>query len=179
MSKKVWFITGASRGFGRIWAEAALRRGDSVVATARELKVLAPLSVEFGESVLCIQMDVTNRDEVFGAVKTAAQHFGRLDVIVCAAGYGLFGAIEEVEQEDARANMETNVFGTLSVIQAVLPYLRKQGSGHILPVSSLGGVVGLPMFFQATKFAIEGIGEALAQEVAPLGIKVTLIEPGA
>jgi NAD(P)-dependent dehydrogenase (short-subunit alcohol dehydrogenase family) len=122
---------------------------------------------------------VTDRDAVFAQVAAANQHFGRLDVLLHAAGYGLLGAVEEVAFAAARANIETNVLGTLSLIQAILPIMRAQGSGHILPVSSLGGVVAIPMFFQATKFAVEGIAEALAAEVAELGIHVTLIEPGA
>jgi NAD(P)-dependent dehydrogenase (short-subunit alcohol dehydrogenase family) len=129
--------------------------------------------------VLPLTLDVTRRPDVVHAVRQAASHFGRLDIVITAAGYGLYGAVEEVSEADARHNIETNVFGTLSVIQAALPIMRAQGSGHILPVSSLGGIVAGPMFFQATKWAVEAIGESLAREVAEFGIRVTLIEPGA
>lgn len=181
MSKqKVWFITGASRGFGHHWAEAALKRGDKVAATARDPKALDGLVATYGNSVLALPLDVTDRSAVFKAVNQAHQHFGRLDVILSNAGYGLMGAVEEASLEDARANFETNVLGTLSVIQAALPLLRAQRSGHILPVSSVGGLVTFPLggIYQATKFAVEGLAQTLAQEVAAFGIKVTLIEPG-
>jgi NAD(P)-dependent dehydrogenase (short-subunit alcohol dehydrogenase family) len=177
---KIWFVTGASRGFGRIWTEAALKRGDRVVATARESKALDELVAAYGDSILALPLDVTDRDAVFAAVRQAHRHFGRLDVILCNAGYGYMGAIEEVVTAEAEANFDTNVFGTLSVIQAALPLLRAQHSGHILTVSSIGGVVGFPTggIYVATKFAVEGMSEALAGEVAGFGIKVTIIEPG-
>jgi NAD(P)-dependent dehydrogenase (short-subunit alcohol dehydrogenase family) len=177
---KIWFITGVSRGFGRIWTEAALKRGDRVAATARDSETLSDLVTTYGESVLPLSLDVTNRDAVFEAVKKAHQNFGRLDVVLCNAGYGYMGAVEEVVAADAHANFDTNVFGTLSVIQAALPLLRTQGSGHILTVSSIGGVIGFPTggIYAATKFAVEGMSEALAGEVAGFGIKVTIIEPG-
>ncbi len=181
MSKqKVWFITGASRGFGHRWAEAALKRGDKVAATARDPKALDGLVASYGASVLALPLDVTDQDAVFHAVNQAHRHFGRLDVILSNAGYGLMGAVEEASLDDARANFETNVLGTLSVIQAALPLLRAQGSGHILPVSSVGGLVTFPLggIYQATKFAVEGLAQTLAQEVAAFGIKVTVIEPG-
>jgi NAD(P)-dependent dehydrogenase (short-subunit alcohol dehydrogenase family) len=177
---KVWFVTGASRGFGRIWTEAALRRGDRVAATARDLKALDDLVATYGDSILALSLDVTDRDAVFEAVRQAHRHFGRLDVILCNAGYGYMGAIEEVVTAEAQANFETNVFGTLSVIQAALPLLRAQSSGHILTLSSIGGVIGFPTggIYVATKFAVEGMTEALAGEVASFGIKVSIIEPG-
>jgi NAD(P)-dependent dehydrogenase (short-subunit alcohol dehydrogenase family) len=177
---KVWFVTGASRGFGRIWTEAALKRGDKVAATARDVKALDDLVGAHGASILALPLDVTDRDAVFGAVDQAHRHFDRLDVILCNAGYGYMGAIEEVVTADAQANFDTNVFGTLSVIQAALPLLRAQRSGHILTVSSIGGVIGFPTggIYVATKFAVEGMSEALAGEVASFGIKVTIIEPG-
>ena len=179
-SPKVWFITGASRGFGRRWAEAALARGDKVAATARDLQSLEVLQKQYDKALLLLPLDVTDHDEVVRTVNRAHQHFGRLDVILSVAGYGYMGAIEEVSIQDARANFETNVFGTLSVIQAALPLLRAQGSGHILPVSSAGGIVAFPTggIYEATKFAVEGLAEALAGEVAGFGIKVTIIEPG-
>lgn len=177
---KVWFITGASRGFGRIWAEAALRRGDKVIATARDPNALGELAAAYGENVLILPLDVTDRSAAFDAVARGHAHFGRLDVILCSAGYGYMGAIEELVPEDAKANFETNVYGTLSVIQAALPFLREQSSGHILTVSSIGGVLAFPTggAYTATKFVIEAMSEALAGEVAGFGIKVTIIEPG-
>ena len=182
MSKqqKVWFITGSSRGFGRIWAEAALKRGDQVVATARDAKSLQPLVETYRDAVLPLQLDVTDRESVFEVVGKAHKHYGRLDVILSNAGYGCMGAIEEVPFEEIKANYETNVFGTLSVIQAALPYLRAQKSGHIITVSSIGGVVGFPTggIYTSTKFAVEAFSEALAGEVAGMGIKVSILEPG-
>ena len=179
-SSKVWFITGASRGFGRVWAEAALKRGDRVVAAARNPSALDELVETYEDAVLVLPLDVTDRDAVFKAVAKAFVHFGRLDVILCNAGYGYMGAIEELQPEQVKANFETNVFGTLSVIQAALPILRTRGSGHIITVSSIGGVIGFPTggSYTASKFAIEAMSEALAGEVAPFGIKVTILEPG-
>lgn len=178
---KVWLVTGASRGFGRIWTEAALQRGDKVVATARDPKALGGLVATYGDAVLALPLDVTDHDAVFAAINRGHQHFGRLDVILCNAGYAYMGAIEEVVLDDARADFETNLFGTLSVIQAALPLLRAQRSGHILTLSSIGGVVSFPTagIYSATKFAVESLSEALAGEVAGFGIKVTIIEPGA
>ncbi|PQV45137.1 SDR family NAD(P)-dependent oxidoreductase [Paraburkholderia sp. BL21I4N1] len=177
---KVWFITGTSSGFGRVWTEAALKRGDRVVATARNAASLNELVAAHGDAVLPLSLDVTDRDAVFEAVAQAHRHFGRLDVIVSNAGYGYMGAIEELEYEQAKASFDTNVFGTLSVIQAALPILRAQGSGHVLTVSSIGGVIAFPTggTYTATKFAVEAISEALAAEVSAFGIKVTIIEPG-
>jgi NAD(P)-dependent dehydrogenase (short-subunit alcohol dehydrogenase family) len=177
---KVWFITGASRGFGRVWTEAALKRGDQVVATARDPGTLDDLVKIYGNAILALPLDVTARDAVFAAVGAAHRHFKRLDVIVCNAGYGYMGAIEELEPSQVKASFDTNVFGTLWVLQAALPILRAQASGHILTVSSIGGVIGFPTggTYPATKFAVEALSEALAAEVAGFGIKVTIIEPG-
>jgi NAD(P)-dependent dehydrogenase (short-subunit alcohol dehydrogenase family) len=136
--QKVWFITGSSRGFGLVWTEAVLKRGDKLAASARNPKALKAFVEAYGDAVLPLKLDVTDRDAVFEAVRKAHQHFGRLDVILSNAGYGILGALEEVSIEDVRTNFETNVFGTLSVIQAALPLLRAQGNGHILPVSSVG-----------------------------------------
>src|SRR3984957_8114955 len=179
-SSKVWFITGASRGFGRVWTEAALKRGDQVVATARNPGTLDELVKTHGDALLVLPLDVTDRDAVFEAVGQAHRHFKRLDVILCNAGYGYMGAIEELEPGQVKANFETNVFGTLAVVQAALPILRAQASGHILTVSSIGGIIGFPTggSYTASKFAIEAMSEALAGEVAAFGIKVTIIEPG-
>jgi NAD(P)-dependent dehydrogenase (short-subunit alcohol dehydrogenase family) len=176
---KVWFITGTSRGFGRIWAEAALERGDSVVATARKVQSLDGLVARYGPKVLALALDVTDAAGVTEAVKQAKARFGRLDVVVNNAGYGLFGTIEEVTHEEVRAQMETNLFGALWVTKAVLPMLRAQRSGHILQVSSIGGVNAFPTLglYHASKWALEGFSQSLAGEVKDLGIKVTLVEP--
>jgi NAD(P)-dependent dehydrogenase (short-subunit alcohol dehydrogenase family) len=179
-SEKVWFITGASRGFGREWTIAALERGDRVAATARDTATLDDLVERFGERILPLQLDVTDRAADFAAVARAHERFGRLDVVVNNAGYGHFGFVEEVSEADARAQMETNLFGALWVTQAALPVLRAQGSGHVLQVSSIGGITAFPLvgMYHASKWALEGISQALAQEVAGFGVRVTLIEPG-
>jgi NAD(P)-dependent dehydrogenase (short-subunit alcohol dehydrogenase family) len=179
-SAKVWFITGASRGFGHLWADAAAQRGDKIAVTARNLSALDPLVARYGDAVLPLALDVTDRPAVFAAVARAHAHFGRLDVVLANAGYGLVGAVEELEIDAVRAQIETNVIGTLSLIQAALPLLRAQGSGHILPVASVAGLVGFPTggLYSASKFAVVAMAEALAGEVAPLGLKVTVIEPG-
>jgi NAD(P)-dependent dehydrogenase (short-subunit alcohol dehydrogenase family) len=180
MTAKTWFITGSSRGLGRAWAEAALERGDRVAATARRAASVEGLRETYGDRVLPLALDVTDRAAVVEAVALAHAHFGRLDVVVNNAGYGLFGAVEEVSEEDARAQIETNVFGALWVTQAVLPHLREQAGGHILQVSSMGGLQAIPNLglYHASKWALEGFSESLAGEVAAFGIKVTLIEPG-
>jgi NAD(P)-dependent dehydrogenase (short-subunit alcohol dehydrogenase family) len=180
MAQKVWFITGTSRGFGREWAEAALKRGDLVAATARDTHSLTSLVKTYGDSILPLQLDVTDRAADFAAIKQAHERFGRLDIVVNNAGYGLFGTIENLSEEQARAQMETNFFGALWVTQAALPYLREQKSGHILQVSSIGGIAAFPVLglYHASKWALEGMSEALSQEVASFGIHVTLIEPG-
>lgn len=177
---KTWFITGASRGFGRIWAEAALSRGDRVAATTRRPESLQPLVDAYGDAVLPLRLDVTDRTAATAAVRRAVETFGRLDVVVNNAGYGLFGMVEETTEEQARAQLDTNLFGALWVTQAALPFLRAQGSGHIMQVSSLGGLAAFPTLglYNASKWALEGMSEALAQEVRPLGIHVTIVEPG-
>lgn len=179
MSNKIWFITGASRGFGRQWTEAALNRGDSVVATARDTTKLDDLVATHGDRVLTLPLDVTDRAAAFDAVAKAHARFGRLDVIVNNAGYGLLGTVEELSQDNLCGIIETNLFGAVWVTQAALPFLREQGSGHILHVSSIGGITAYPNVggYNASKWALEGITQALAAEVAPFGIKVTLIEP--
>lgn len=179
MSEKVWFITGTSRGFGREWAIAALERGDKVAATARNTASLDDLLAKYGDALLPIELDVTDRDADFAAVKQAHDHFGRLDIVVNNAGYGQFGFVEELSEQDARDQIETNVFGALWVTQAALPYLREQRSGHVIQVSSIGGITAFPLvgMYHASKWALEGFSQALAQEVAPFGVHVTLIEP--
>ncbi|TRX54343.1 SDR family NAD(P)-dependent oxidoreductase [Fulvivirga sp. M361] len=179
--KKVWFITGSSRGFGRIWTEAALERGDKVVATARKLSSIADLQKKYGESVLTLELDVTKPDQVKTTIIQAHAHFGKLDVILNNAGYSLVGTVEEARLDDVRALYDTNLFGTLSVVQAVLPFLRKQGNGHIIGVSSSLGHESMPVigYYCSTKWAYEAIHESLAAEIKAFGIKVSLIEPGA
>jgi len=181
MTHKTWFITGTSRGFGREWTIAALERGDHVAATARSLSSLEDLAAKYGDALLPIQLDVTDRDAVFAAVRQAHSKFGRLDIVVNNAGYGQFGFVEELTEQEAREQIDTNLFGALWVTQAALPFLREQGSGHILQVSSIGGITafgGLGMY-HASKWALEGLSQALAQEVAAFGIKLTIIEPAA
>jgi NAD(P)-dependent dehydrogenase (short-subunit alcohol dehydrogenase family) len=181
MTEKVWFITGASRGFGREWTIAALERGDKVAATARDTSTLNDLAQKYGsDALLPLALDVDDRDADFAAVKAAHDKFGRLDIVVNNAGYGQFGFIEELSEAEARAQIETNVFGALWVTQAALPYLREQRSGHIIQVSSIGGIsafanVGI---YHASKWALEGFSQALATEVADFGINITLVEPG-
>ncbi len=179
MPRKVWFITGTSRGFGREWAIAALERGDQVVATARKLDPLKDLADQYQAQLLPLELDVTNREAVIAAVDQGYEHFGRLDVVINNAGYGLFGMVEEVSEAQARAQLETNFFGALWVTQAALPHLRAQNSGHIIQVSSIGGITAFPIvgLYHASKWALEGLSQALAQEVSGFGIHVTLIEP--
>jgi NAD(P)-dependent dehydrogenase (short-subunit alcohol dehydrogenase family) len=177
---KTWFITGTSRGFGREWAIAALERGDNVAATARDTSTLDDLVQTYGERLLPIALDVTDRDADFAAVQQAHDRFGRLDVVINNAGYGHFGFVEELSEADVRNQLETNFFGALWVTQAALPIMREQGSGHIIQVSSIGGISAFPIVgaYHASKWALEGLSQSLAQEVAPFGITVTLIEPG-
>jgi NAD(P)-dependent dehydrogenase (short-subunit alcohol dehydrogenase family) len=180
MTTRTWFITGASRGFGREWTAAALDRGDRVVATARNPSTLDDLAEQHGESLLALPLDVTDRPAVFETVKRAHDHFGLLDIVVNNAGYGQFGMVEEISEREAREQIETNLFGALWVTQAALPYLRERGSGHFLQVSSIGGISAFPGIgmYHASKWGLEGISQALAQEVKDFGIHVTLIEPG-
>ena len=181
MAQKTWFITGTSRGFGREWAIAALERGDQVAATARDTATLDDLVAKYGDALLPIKLDVTDRAADFAAVKQAQEYLGRLDVVVNNAGYGHFGMVEELTEQEIRAQLETNLFGALWITQAALPYLREQGSGHIVQVSSIGGVSAFPNTgaYHASKWALEGISQALAQEVKAFGINVTLVEPAA
>jgi NAD(P)-dependent dehydrogenase (short-subunit alcohol dehydrogenase family) len=180
MASKVWFITGTSKGFGRVWAEAALERGDKVAATARDVSTLSDLVARYGDAVLPIALDVTDHDADYAAVAEAHDHFGQLDVVVNNAGYGLFGTIEEVSDEQARAQIETNLFGALWITKAALPYMREQRSGHIIQVSSIGGVNAFPTLgmYHASKWGLEAFSQSLAGEVAGFGIKVTIVEPG-
>ena len=176
---KVWFITGASRGLGREWALAALERGDRVAVAARSAELLDELAVTFGDQVLALRLDVADRTADFAAVARAHEHFGRLDVVVNNAGYGVEGAVEELSEDEARDLFDVNFFGPLWVTQAALPLLRQQGHGHILQVSSVGGQIaaGSLGIYYASKWALEALSQALAQEVRRFGIKVTIIEP--
>lgn len=178
---RVWFITGTSTGFGRALAEEALKRGDRVVATARDPEQVRDLEQDYPERARAVRLDVTDLDEVQASVEAAMEAFGQIDVVVNNAGYGLLGAIEEVSEEDMRRQIEVNLFGVLNVTRAVLPRMRERRSGHFLNISSVGGFVGVPGFgiYNATKFGVEGISEGLRLEVAPLGIHVTIVEPGA
>jgi len=178
---RVWFITGASRGFGRIWTEAALERGDKVVATARKLESISALSEKFGDNVLPLQLDVTNPDEINEVVKKAHEHFGKLDIVLNNAGYSLVGTIEEGSPDEIRALYETNILGPVNIIKAVMPILREQGFGHILGTSSNLGHITMPVigYYSSSKWAFEAIYESLAIEIKQFGIKVTIIEPGA
>ncbi|MBD2465683.1 SDR family NAD(P)-dependent oxidoreductase [Oscillatoria sp. FACHB-1407] len=180
-NSKVWLITGSSTGFGRSLTEAVLEKGDIVVATARKPEQLDNLVQQYPNTVKAIRLDVTIPQEVHNTVNTALAVFGRIDVLVNNAGYGALGAIEEVSEDAIRRQFETNVFGVLNMTRAVLPLMRQQRSGHILNLSSIGGFVAFPGVgvYNGSKFALEGISEALAQEVAHLGIKVTIVEPGA
>jgi NAD(P)-dependent dehydrogenase (short-subunit alcohol dehydrogenase family) len=177
---KVWFVTGSSRGLGREFVEAALSRGDKVAATARTAESLDDLVTAYGDLVLPLKLDVTDTAAVRASVTRAKEHFGRLDVIVNNAGYAQVGAVEELTGQDLRDQLETNLFGALWVIQAALPYLREQGSGHIIQLSSAAGLMAMPLSgaYSASKWALEALNESLAQEVAGFGIKVTVIEPG-
>lgn len=177
---KVWLITGSSTGLGRALAQAVLERGYHLVATARQPEQLKELSDRYPDRVTTIALDVTNAQSIQQAVEAALNAYNRIDVLVNNAGYGTVGAIEEVNDDDVRRQFDTNLFGAINVTRAILPTLREQRSGHILNISSANGIsafagVGI---YSATKFALEAISEALAQEVKPLGIKVTIIEPG-
>jgi len=178
MSKTI-LITGASRGFGKIWTEAFLKRGDNVIATARNTESLDDLVAHYGDAILPLQLDVTNRTQCFDVVSKAHQKFGKIDVLINNAGYGLFGAVEEASEEEVRTQFDTNVYGTLWMTQAILPIFRSQGNGHIIQLSSVLGIVSLPLLglYNATKFAVEAITEAMAAEIKGFGINTTLIEP--
>src|SRR5580693_1120328 len=177
---RIWFITGASTGFGRVLAEEVLKAGGKVIATARNRDKVADLEKQYPQTARALALDVTDAGQVDSAVTQAFAQFGQVDVLVNNAGYGVAGAIEEVSEAEFMPMFETNVFGLLKVTRAFLPYLRKQRRGHILNISSIGGLIAGPGIglYNATKFAVEGISEALAAEVAPLGIRVTIIEPG-
>ncbi|WP_018914150.1 oxidoreductase [Thiomonas sp. FB-6] len=178
---RTWFITGASSGFGAAFARHALELGDNVVATARNSDALEELVALEPHRVLAVTLDVTRPGQARQAVEHAVQRFGRIDILVNNAGYGIVGAVEETPEDEWRAQMETNFFGAVAVIQAALPRMREQRAGAIVNISSLGGQVSFAGFgaYSASKFALEGLSEALAQELAPFGIRVLIVEPGA
>jgi NAD(P)-dependent dehydrogenase (short-subunit alcohol dehydrogenase family) len=180
MASKVWLITGSSRGLGRAVAEVALESGHQVVATARNIIQLQDLKKTYGDQVITIALDVTNEIAAYNAVQSVIDHFGHLDILVNNAGYGNINSIEETSLTDFRAEIETNLFGTIILTKAALPFMRKRRSGHIIQVSSIGGRIG-PIGrgpYAAAKWGVEGFSEVLDKEIGPLGIKVTIIEPG-
>jgi NAD(P)-dependent dehydrogenase (short-subunit alcohol dehydrogenase family) len=180
-TSRVWFVTGASSGFGRALTVGALNSGARVVAAARNPDLVADLEARYPEMVLPVRLDVTDASQAKDAVHAGVRAFGRLDVVANIAGYGVFGAFEELSDEDLRRQMEVNLFGSLHVTRAALPVLRTQRSGHVIQMSSLSGVapaVAGESVYAASKFAVEGWCEVLSKEVAHLGIKVTIVEPG-
>lgn len=178
MSKTI-LITGASKGFGKVWTEAFLQEGYKVAATARNIENLNDLVSKYGDAILPLSLDVNDRDAAFAAVKKVHQHFGKIDVLINNAGYALFGSIEEASEQEARDQFQTNFFGALWMTQAVLPIMREQKSGHIIQTSSILGLITLPFLglYNASKFALEGFSETLAAEVKDFGINITLVEP--
>jgi NAD(P)-dependent dehydrogenase (short-subunit alcohol dehydrogenase family) len=175
-----WFITGSSRGLGRSLTEAVLAKGDNVAATARNPEQLNDLVKKYPNQILSIKLDVTNYNEVYDAVDAAVKHFGRIDVLVNNAGFGIVGAAEAFTEAQVRSQLETNLYAPIEITRAVLPYMRKQRAGRILQISSIGGRVGNAgvSIYQAAKFGLSGFSESLAKELAPLGILVTCVEPG-
>lgn len=178
--KKIWFITGSSKGLGKSLLEAVLLKGDYVVATARNPEQLKDLLPEYSSQLLLLKLDVQVKEQIYSAVEEAVNHFGRIDILVNNAGFGITGAAEAFTEEQVRNQLEVNLFAPIEVTRAVLPYMRKQRSGHILQISSVGGRVGNAglSIYQAAKFGLAGFSESLSKEVLPLGIKVTSIEPG-
>ncbi|WP_138477292.1 oxidoreductase [Dyadobacter bucti] len=177
---KVWFITGSSRGLGKSLTEAVLKNGDKVAATARNPKQLKEFTENFPDQILPIELDVTDKTQIYAAVEQAVKYFGKIDVLVNNAGFGITGAAEAFTDEQVKSQLDTNLYAPIEVTRAVLPYMRKQRSGRILQISSIGGRVGnagLTMY-QAAKFGLSGFSEALSKEVAALGIRVTSVEPG-
>jgi len=177
---KIWFVTGSSRGLGRALVEEILAAGDKVVATARKPEELADLAKVHGEKIRMVKLDVTSSADSERAINEAIKAFGVIDVVVNNAGYGFQGAFEEMTPDEFKGQIDTNFWGVVNVTRAVLPVLRKQGCGHIIQITSIGGRLGIPGFsgYHAAKFAVEGLSEALAQEIKPLGLKLTVVEPG-
>lgn len=177
---RVWFITGASSGLGYEFTKKVLESGDKVVGVARNIEKLNELKYQFEGMLLPLSLDVTDRNAVFTTVETAIKHFGRIDIVINNAGNMVLGMIEEFSEDEVRSQMETNFYGAIWICQAAMPYLRTQGSGHIIQISSIGGLITGPMsgIYSASKFALEGFSEALAQEAAHFGVKVSIVEPG-
>ena len=177
---RVWFITGASKGLGYAFTKTALEAGDQVVAVARTKGKLEKLQEQYADALMFLKLDIRDREAVFATVKAAVEHFGHLDIVVNNAGIITLGMVEELSEADVRNLMETNFFGALWVCQAVIPYLREQRAGHMIQISSIGGLISGPMsgLYSASKFALEGLSEALAQEAAHFGVKLTIVEPG-
>jgi NAD(P)-dependent dehydrogenase (short-subunit alcohol dehydrogenase family) len=178
--KKIWFITGSSRGLGRSLTEAVLRNGGKVAATARNPEQLNELVEKYPGEVYPVRLDVTDNQQIYQAVSEVISHFGKIDVLVNNAGFGIIGAAEAYTDEQVRSQLETNLYAPIVITRAILPYMRQQRAGHILQISSVGGRAGNAglTIYQAAKFGLGGFSEALAKEVAPLGIKVTCVEPG-
>ncbi len=179
-SSRVWFITGCSSGFGRLLAQEVLRRGEHVIATARNITKLEDLTYQYPHTARAYSLDVTDPEQIESVAQLAIEAFGHVDVLVNNAGYGVNGAIEEVSEAEFEPMFQTNIYGLIRTTKAFLPHMRKRGSGHIVNLSSIAGLVGQPGwgFYNTTKFAVEGFSEALAKELKPLGVHVTLIEPG-
>jgi NAD(P)-dependent dehydrogenase (short-subunit alcohol dehydrogenase family) len=177
---QVWLITGSSRGLGQQLAQAVLAAGHRLVATARQPQQLQPLVDSFGDQVITVALDVTDAAAAKRAVQTAVEHFGRLDVLVNNAGYGNIAPVEEADDADFRAQVDTNFYGVFNVTRAALPVLRQQGSGHIIQISTIGARLGMPGLsaYHTAKWALEGFSESLAKEIAPFGVKLTMVEPG-
>jgi NAD(P)-dependent dehydrogenase (short-subunit alcohol dehydrogenase family) len=178
---KVWFITGSSRGLGRALTEVLLESGHRVVATARNPEQLEALSKRYGDRIRTLKLDVTSPADAEKAVASAKEAFGQIDVVVNNAGYGFIGAFEEMTADEFKGQIDTNFWGVVHVTRAVLPVLREQGHGHIVQITSIGGRLAVPGLsgYHAAKFAVEGLSEALAKEIRPLGLKLTVVEPGA
>ena len=177
---RVWFITGTSTGFGHLLAEEALKRGERVIATARDVSKLSRLARQYPDRIHTLTLDVTNPNEIISIAQQGIAAFGHVDTLVNNAGYGVNGAIEEVSEDEFEPMFQTNVYGLIRVTRAFLPHFRQRRSGHIFNLSSIGGLIGSPGwgFYNATKFAVEGLSEALAEEMKPLGVHVTVVEPG-
>ena len=178
--ERIWFVTGSSRGLGRSLIKAILSKGDKVAATARDISSLQDLVKQYGEAILPVQLDVNNKAQVHQAIAAVVKHFGRIDVLVNNAGFGITGAVEAYSDEQVRSQLETNLYAPIEITRAVLPYMREKRSGHILQISSMGGRVGSGgvSIYQAAKFGLSGFSEGLALEIADVGIKVICVEPG-
>ena len=178
--ERIWFVTGSSRGLGRSLIKAILSKGDKVAATARDISSLQDLVKQYGEAILPVQLDVNNKAQVHQAIAAVVKHFGRIDVLVNNAGFGITGAVEAYSDEQVRSQLETNLYAPIEITRAVLPYMREKRSGHILQISSMGGRVGSGgvSIYQAAKFGLSGFSEGLALEIADFRIKVICVEPG-